>query len=91
VWHKQCFNCNGCGTTLTSSLVSGFEAPDNEIYCKTCFEKNFGLGSKPLTFSDTKTIKALAGENGCPRCGGAVFEAEKILAGEHVWFHKVLE
>lgn len=88
-WHKQCFSCKGCGGTLTSTLAYGFEAPDSEIYCKTCFVKNFGEGTKPLTYSDTKLLRAAAGEHGCPRCGGSVFEAEKVVAGEKAWFHKV--
>ena len=88
IWHRQCFNCNGCSATLTSTLVSGFEAPDKELYCKTCFTKRFGEGTKPLTYSDTKAIRASTGEHGCPRCGGAVFEAEKVVAGENVWFHR---
>ena len=33
-------------------------------------------------------IPAGPGEVGCPRCGGAVYEAEKVVAGENVWFHK---
>lgn len=35
--------------------------------------------SKPFYNPDTTSIKAPAGQ-GCPRCGGAVFEAEKQLA-----------
>ena len=41
--------------------------------------------AKPI---DTKSIQASSGERGCPRCGGAVFEAEKVVAGESVRFHK---
>lgn len=88
VWHKQCFRCNGCKSTLTSTLVYGYEAPDNEIYCKSCFIKNFGEGTKPLPFSDTGLIRAAGTEIGCPRCHGVVFEAEKVVAGDKVWFHQ---
>ena len=31
---------------------------------------------------------AIDEKTGCPRCHGVVFEAEKVVAGEHVWFHK---
>ena len=89
-WHKQCFNCNGCGATLTSTLTSAFGGQDGEVYCKACFGKTFGdaTAAKPMTHWDTKSIRASSGERGCPRCGGAVFEAEKVVAGESVWFHK---
>ena len=90
IWHKQCFSCRGCSVTLTSTLTNGLEGPDKEIYCKSCFSRDFGDEyAKPLTFSNTKLIKASSGEHGCPRCRGVVFEAEKVIAGENVWFHKV--
>ena len=47
------------------------------------------MSTKPLTYSDTKKILPSSGEHGCPRCRGVVYEAEKIIAGENVWFHKV--
>jgi hypothetical protein len=90
VWHKQCFNCKSCNATLTSTLVSGIEASDGDIYCKACHVRDFGEAGKPLTYSDTRVIRpSAAGERGCPRCRGVVFEAEKVVAGENVWFHKV--
>ena len=41
-----------------------------------------------MTYSDTKKILAASGEHGCPRCSGVVYEAEKVVAGESVWFHQ---
>ncbi|CAG7785974.1 unnamed protein product [Allacma fusca] len=38
-------------------------------------------------YSDTSVIKAAPGEPSCPRCGGAVFAAEQMLARGSVW-HK---
>lgn len=46
------------------------------------------LGTKPLPFSDTGLIRAAGTEIGCPRCHGVVFEAEKVVAGDKVWFHQ---
>ena len=47
------------------------------------------MNTKPLTYSDTKKILASSSdEHGCPRCRGVVYEAEKVIAGENVWFHK---
>ena len=72
---------------MDSGLVHPYEDPagDGGVFCKRCF----GEGrTPPTTHWDTKSIRASSGERGCPRCGGAVFEAEKVVAGESVWFHK---
>ncbi|XP_021953785.1 muscle LIM protein Mlp84B isoform X1 [Folsomia candida] len=45
------------------------------------------LSNKPNLISSTTTIMAEEGE-GCPRCGGAVFEAEKVLAKGRLWHRK---
>ena len=46
---------------------------DSKIYCSVCYPKQ-----KPLP-AEVDTRKILAGEGrGCPRCGGRVFEAEKM-------------
>lgn len=42
--------------------------------------------ARPFVSIDTTCIKAKAGE-GCPRCGGAVFAAEQMLAKGTMW-HK---
>lgn len=42
--------------------------------------------ARPFVSIDTTLIKAKAGE-GCPRCGGAVFAAEQMLAKSSMW-HK---
>lgn len=39
-WHKGCFKCNSCNKGLDSKNMT--EAPDKEIYCKTCYGKQFG-------------------------------------------------
>lgn len=39
-WHKGCFKCNDCNKGLDSRNMT--EAPDKEIYCKTCYGKHFG-------------------------------------------------
>ncbi|PVD32405.1 hypothetical protein C0Q70_07839 [Pomacea canaliculata] len=38
-WHKSCFNCKNCHKSLDSTTMAAHE---NEVYCKTCYGKNFG-------------------------------------------------
>ena len=87
VWHKACFNCSGCKTSLNSTLVMAFETPDDQVYCKSCYKERFGEGSTPLIYTDVTNIKQVT-EDGCVRCSGVVFEAEKIKVSERHWFHK---
>lgn len=42
---------------------------------------------RPFATIDTTSIKAPAGQ-GCPRCGGAVFAAEQMLAKGTMWHKK---
>ncbi|CAL8115876.1 unnamed protein product [Orchesella dallaii] len=107
-WHRKCFNCRECKKTLDS--INACDAPDNDIYCRTCYAKKYGpkgygyaCGSgflltdilpneendtqRPSYVSDTSKIKAAPGE-GCPRCGGAVFAAEQMLARNSIWHKK---
>ena len=59
------------------------------FFVRSCYAKNFGPSEqKYSTHSDTKVIKPYIGdEPSCPRCGGAVFHAEVILA-KGKGFHK---
>ena len=80
-FHKNCFSCSECSrpldyTTATDSSVG-------EIFCRSCYSRKFG--PKGLVVEDdnrhkTDTIKPSEGEPGCPRCGFAVFDAEKVVA-----------
>ncbi|KAH9519209.1 Muscle LIM protein Mlp84B [Bulinus truncatus] len=38
-FHKRCFRCNACGVSLDSTRLS---VREDEIYCKSCYAKNFG-------------------------------------------------
>ncbi|XP_076022748.1 cysteine and glycine-rich protein 1a [Genypterus blacodes] len=38
-WHKRCFCCSVCGKSLESTTLAD---KDGEIYCKSCYGKNFG-------------------------------------------------
>ncbi|KAK6972478.1 cysteine and glycine-rich protein 2-like isoform X1 [Biomphalaria glabrata] len=38
-WHKTCFNCKSCKKSVDSSTMAFHE---QEVYCKTCYGKNFG-------------------------------------------------
>ena len=77
IWHKQCFTCTGCNYSMTNTLDDVFDR-DNHLYCRPCLKKLNFIG-KPMTYSDTKKIPAQNEEDKCPKCEGAVFEAEKLL------------
>ena len=38
-WHKSCFTCNICNKRVDSSTLCEREG---EIYCRSCYGKNFG-------------------------------------------------
>jgi len=38
-WHKTCFSCKLCNKRVDSSILC---EKDAEIYCKSCYGKNFG-------------------------------------------------
>jgi DNA-directed RNA polymerase subunit RPC12/RpoP len=52
-------------------------APDGNAYCKVC-HKTVTAYDTPITITDTSQIQAEDEKEGCPRCGGKVFEAEKM-------------
>ena len=78
-WHKKCFSCRKCHKALDSALQYTHEGPDREIYCKDCFRKSFPESEVPLLYQDTTKIKPEDEENGCPRCGGAVYKESLTL------------
>ena len=88
VWHKYCFYCNGCRTSLNSTLVMAYESPDKQIYCKSCYHEAFGEGNIPLIYTETSKIKQSSGEDSCARCSGVVYEAERIRVSDKIIFHK---
>ena len=90
VWHRQCFTCNGCNYSMTNTLDDVFNDDDGQILCRPCLKKyhsNDLSFVKPTVYSDTKKILASKEEDECPRCQGAVFDAEKIGFGGKV-FHQ---
>ncbi|KAG4074923.1 hypothetical protein HA402_009348 [Bradysia odoriphaga] len=40
IWHKRCFSCVECRKSLDSTNLN--DAPDGEIYCRSCYGRNFG-------------------------------------------------
>jgi len=79
-YHRKCFCCIKCGNALgAGTLHYAFEGPDQELYCKVCFQKTYPNTEMPKIYSDTSVIKPSdGGENACPRCEGAVFQAEEV-------------
>ena len=81
-YHKQCLNCNQCSRQLDSLNYFDATNRDGHIYCQNCYEVKFGVRGLPTSQSDLK--KPIQGDNypteKCLRCGGNVFEAEKIVS-----------
>ncbi|XP_049539837.1 muscle LIM protein Mlp84B-like isoform X1 [Anopheles darlingi] len=102
MWHKKCFNCNECHRPLDSMIACDGpdrEIHCRACYGKLFGPKGFGFGHTPTLVSTdvqaapvhtiakpTDGPKAKDGK-GCPRCGYAVYEAEKMLSKNRVW-HK---
>ena len=82
---KRCYTCINCNRPQLDKLQV-FVGFDRQIYCKTCYPK---IWHTPLPLESTSKIKAEPGDcSGCPRCGGKVFEAEK-MACRSGWYHKM--
>jgi len=87
VYHKQCFTCKRCHRFVDSLLVS--VAPDQDIYCGVCL-KIVTAPERPTVITDTTIIMGSGDpdlKDSCPRCGGKVFEAEK-MTGKYGCYHK---
>jgi len=78
-YHKRCFSCKSCKCLL--DYFSAAEGPDNEIYCRVCYRRAFGPGGKNK-FGDKTFFEAEDADKAkaCLRCGGKVFEMDKIVA-----------
>ena len=82
---KRCYTCINCNRPQLDKLQV-FVGFDRQLYCKTCYPK---IWHTPLPLESTSKIKADPGDcSGCPRCGGKVFEAEK-MACRSGWYHKL--
>jgi len=84
VYHKRCFTCHRCSRALDSLTVS--TSPDGEIYCKVCY-KLVHAYERPQYQQDMTVIMAEEEKDGCPRCNGKVFEAEK-MSTKRGFYHK---
>ena len=73
-----CFQCS-----RQLDQLNYFDATnrDGHIYCQNCYEAKFGVKGHATSQSDLKKpIQGdLAQTERCLRCGGNVFEAEKIV------------
>ena len=84
-FHKQCFTCCQCGHTLDYSNC--MEATNNQIYCKTCYVKEYFTGGRNK-FGDTKGPEAAQDDpETCPKCLKKVYDIEKVQTSTH-WYHK---
>lgn len=83
-YHKRCFTCISCNRPQVDKLQVhvGF---DKQIYCKTCYPK---IWHTPMEVESRAKIQATGEDSGCPRCGGKVFEAER-MACKTGQFHKL--
>merc|ERR1712088_388907 len=84
---KQCFSCKRCGRSMDSLAVS--VGPDQDIYCNVCL-KIVSAPERPQVITDTTIIMGSGdpeNKDSCPRCGGKVFEAEK-MTGKYGAYHR---
>ena len=84
-YHKKCFSCSLCNRKLDYSNAT---SDMNDIFCNNCYLKNYGpVGVKYQLPTETDKIKPENADQACPRCGGAVYEFEKVQVKDRV-FHK---
>jgi len=53
-----------------------------KLYFKIDIFSESGINDRPVLIVDTTTIQG--GKDSCPRCGGSVFHAEKMLSKNNV-------
>jgi len=84
-YHNTCFSCIACHRTLDA--IRATEGPDGEAYCSTCYRQRFQADNcRPVGAGSTTTILARPGDKDCcPRCGGRVFQAERVLSAKGVY------
>ena len=64
-------------------LCNIWQIEGRDVYCHGCFRKQFDSRARSVGAPDTTTIKGSASEN-CARCGGMVFDLEKVQAKKQV-------
>ena len=87
-FHKKCFTCCNCKRALDTS--NACDGPNKDVFCNSCYTKYFGPMKRWFEVdksNQTAIIKSVNGQ-GCPRCGGIVYEAEKVIANENSVYHK---
>eukprot|EP01114_Cavostelium_apophysatum_P010188 TRINITY_DN23670_c0_g1_i1.p3 TRINITY_DN23670_c0_g1~~TRINITY_DN23670_c0_g1_i1.p3 ORF type:complete len:126 (+),score=4.48 TRINITY_DN23670_c0_g1_i1:26-379(+) len=79
-WHKFCFKCAECGSTIELGKELGHEGMP---YCKRCHQSKFGIGGygygqggtlsshKYNTANQGSQPSATGGKNFCSGCGAA--------------------
>ena len=89
-YHKNCFRCAQCLTLLDS--LNNNDGPDGALYCKMCYREKYGPQNRPsdidLKARNTGSIKSEDPKKNCPRCGGGVFENEKISSKKYSYHKK---
>ncbi|XP_064634361.1 muscle LIM protein Mlp84B-like [Lineus longissimus] len=100
VWHKSCLRCALCEHVVDSRTA---REHDNDLFCQNCYAKEFGPkgaqfsgttgpDGEPREEVQEKKVNPLAAKFGgttdyCPRCGKAVYHAEKKEILNQKW-HK---
>ena len=88
-YHRNCFRCLECNRLLDSLTAN--DGSDGGLYCKICYGRKYGPQTRSSDVDhkliDTSTIKAEDQERNCPKCGGAVFSAERV-SGKKSVYHK---
>ena len=79
-YHKGCLRCSSCSRILEATNY--LDAKEDGLFCYNCYEAKFGVKGHPGALAqDLKKIVQgdLSHLVRCQRCGGNVYEAEKIV------------
>jgi hypothetical protein len=61
---------------------------DSEVYCRSCYPKLWHTPLPPAPAAALARIPGRGVHDGCPRCGGKVFEAEKVAFADRLFHHR---
>ena len=79
VYHKLCFSCAKCNHSL--DYTSSMEGPNGEVYCKTCYVKEYFTGGRNK-FGDQHLGPELVNADNdpevCPKCHRKVYDIDKL-------------